>query len=750
MLTPDDIAALADGTHRDPFAVLGMHPVREGLAVRAVMPNAERVEVIESSTGRMLASLKPVDAGGVFEGTIPRRKNRFAYAFRVTWDGAQHVVEDPYRFPVVLGELDVWLLSEGRHLRVYEKLGAHPLTLEGVAGFSFAVWAPNARRVSLVGDFNHWDARRHPMRLRIECGVWEIFIPGVAEGAHYKFDLRGADGNALPLKADPFAFAAEMRPATASVLHAPPPVRRSSENGRGMHKPATSEAGVAVAIKPQTDFVPGPVIAVDRPMSIYEMHAGSWRRGENGRWLSWSEIADQLIPYLQQMQFTHVELLPVMEHPFDGSWGYQPLGLYAPTARHGDPETFAEFVRRMHAAGLGVILDWVPGHFPDDPHGLGRFDGTPLFEHEDPRQGFHQDWKTFIYNYGRHEVRNFLCANALFWIERYGIDGLRVDAVASMLYLDYSRAPGEWVPNKHGGRENLDAIRFIRDTNDLIRHEHPTAVTIAEESTAWGGVSRSVSEGGLGFNFKWNMGWMHDTLQYMQRDPVHRRHHHDELTFGPVYAFSENFVLPLSHDEVVHGKGSLLGKMPGDRWQQFANLRLLFGMMWSFPGKKLLFMGGEFGQSAEWNHDAALDWGALADPMHLGVQRLVADLNGAYRTIAPLHECDCNPHGFEWIDFADREQSVISWLRRGRGAGHVVIVLCNFTPVPRHGYRIGVPIIGRYREIINTDGGCYGGSDVGNDGGLTAVAAPCHGRDYSIVATLPPLACVMLEWTSGE
>ncbi|MBP8296524.1 MAG: 1,4-alpha-glucan branching protein GlgB [Burkholderiales bacterium] len=733
MLNPADIGALAGAAHPDPFAVLGMHEHEGRLWVRAVMPHAQSVEVLDAATGRAVARLAEVHPGGVFDGPVPRRKHRFDYRLRVTWDGVARTLDDPYRFPVVLGELDVWLLSEGRHARLYEKLGAHAATLEGVAGISFALWAPNARRVSVVGDFNYWDGRRHPLRLRRECGVWEIFIPELAPGARYKFELQAADGSLLPLKADPFAFAAELRPATASVVHVPPAAQ-------------TASARPGAAIGAQTGSVPGPAAAADRPITVYEMHAGSWRRGEGGRWLSWGEIGDRLLPYIQQLGFTHVELLPVMEHPFDGSWGYQPLGLYAPTARHGTPDEFAALVKRLHEAGIGVFLDWVPGHFPDDAHGLAHFDGTPLYEHADPRQGFHQDWKTLIYNFGRHEVRNFLCANALFWIERYGVDGLRVDAVASMLYLDYSRAPGDWIPNKHGGRENLEAVRFIRDTNHLLASEHAHAVTIAEESTAWGGVSRPVQEGGLGFNFKWNMGWMHDTLQYMQHDPVHRRHHHDELTFGPVYAFSENFVLPLSHDEVVHGKGSLLAKMPGDRWQQFANLRLLYGYMWAFPGKKLLFMGGEFGQGGEWNHDAELDWGALGDPHHLGVQRLVADLNRVYRGVPALHQCDCDAHGFEWIDFADREQSVIAFMRRGRNNRDLVIALCNFTPVPRHGYRIGVPQPGAYREVINTDAAFYGGSDVGNAGGLAAIAAPCHGRAWSVAATLPPLACVLLEW----
>ena len=732
-LSRDDIAALANARHGDPFSVLGMHQSAGGLFVRALLPHADQVQVVERASGRVLATLERVDPSGLFEGPVPRRKNAFAYRLRVTRGSTTLELEDPYRFPPVLGELDVWLLAEGRHARLHEKLGPHPATLEGVAGTSFALWAPNAKRVALVGDFNDWDERRHPMRLRRECGVWEIFLPAVVDGAHYKFSLLAPGGEALPLKADPFAFAAELRPSTASIVAQPP-------------APQAARRRNDTSIGTQASTIAGPVATRERPVSIYEVHAGSWRRGDGLRWLTWAEIGDRLIPYVQQMRFTHVEFLPVMEHPFDGSWGYQPLGLYAPTARHGTPDEFAALVRRLHAAGIGVLLDWVPGHFPNDPHGLAAFDGTPLYEHADPRQGFHHDWKTLIYNYGRHEVRNFLAANALFWLERYGVDGLRVDAVASMLYRDYSRPPGEWVPNIHGGRENLEAIAFIRETNSLIRRELPHAVTIAEESTAWGGVSRPSEEGGLGFHYKWNMGWMHDTLEYMQRDPVHRRHHHDELTFSPVYAFSENFVLPLSHDEVVHGKGSLFGKMPGDDWRKFANLRLLFGYMWAHPGKKLLFRGGEFGQRAEWDHDSELDWDLLSDPLHAGVQRLVADLNRIYRDVPALHECDCEPRGFEWIDFNDRDQSVIAFVRRGRGDDSLVVAACNFTPVPRHGYRLGVPNAGRYRELINTDAKWYGGSDVGNQGGVDASAAPWHNRPFSIEVTLPPLGCVIFEW----
>ena len=730
MTTRDDVEALATARHGDPFAVLGMHEHRGALWVRTVQPGASAVEVIDAASGRALTSLAQVHAAGVFAGRIPRRRQRFAYRLRIKRDAATSEIEDPYRFPPVLGEMDVWLLAEGRHTRIYERLGAHAAALDGVDGIAFAVWAPNASRVAIVGDFNRWDGRCHPMRLRRECGVWELFMPRLHDGERYKYEIKDAAGALLPLKADPFAFATEVRPATASIV--------STQPG-GAQEPAAAGAGPARL----------PSAACNRPVSIYEVHAGSWRRGENGRVLAWAELADRLLPYVQEMGFTHVELMPVMEHPFDGSWGYQPTGLYAPTARHGAPADFAALVRRFHAAGIGVLLDWVPGHFPADAHALARFDGSCLYEHADPRQGLHPDWNTLVYNYSRHEVRNFLAANALFWLERYALAGLRVDAVASMLYLDYSRSPGEWVPNVHGGRENLDAVSFIRETNGLIRAGHPDAVVIAEESTAWPGVSRPAHEGGLGFHYKWNMGWMHDTLDYMRRDPVHRPHHHDSLTFGMIYAFNENFILPLSHDEVVHGKGSLLAKMPGDRWQRFANLRLYFGFMWAHPGKKLLFMGGELGQQAEWNHDAELDWGALADEHHRGVQRLVADLNRAYRDTPALHECDCEPRGFEWIDFADRDQSVIVFLRRGRGDDALAVAACNFTPVPRYGYRIGVPGPGHYREIINTDSAWYGGSNLGNVGGVDAVAAPCHGREYSLAVTLPPLACVMFAWRAA-
>jgi 1,4-alpha-glucan branching enzyme len=618
--------------------------------------------------------------------------------------------------------MDVWLLGEGTHRRPFEVLGAHPRSMDGVPGTAFAVWAPNAIRVSVVGDFNHWDGRRHPMRLRRECGVWELFLPGVGLGAAYKFELLDRDGQLLPQKADPYARAAEMRPATASIVAPLPPVLPPAPGRQAAN-------------------------ALDAPVSIYEVHLGSWRRKpeEGNRWLSWDELADELLPYAQDMGFTHLELLPISEHPFDGSWGYQTLGLYAPTARFGPPQGLQRFIERAHAAGLGVILDWVPAHFPTDTHGLSRFDGTALFEYADPREGFHNDWNTLIYNFGRSEVRNFLVGNALYWVERFGVDGLRVDAVASMLYRDYSRKAGEWVPNVHGGRENLEAIALLQRVNEVIGSECPQAVTLAEESTAFPGVSRPTDAGGLGFHYKWNMGWMHDTLQYMGRDPIHRPYHHGEMTFGLVYAFTENFVLPLSHDEVVHGKGSLLARMPGDAWQQFANLRAYYGFLWGHPGKKLLFMGGEFAQGREWNHDASLDWHQLQDDRHAGVQRLVRDLNHLYRSSPALYTQDFGPAGFEWVAHDEARRSLLAFVRHGRG-GEQMLVVCNFAPVVHHALRCGVPAVGRWVERLNTDSRHYGGSDVGTPlGECTSEPVPSHGQAHSVVLNLPPLATVFME-----
>jgi 1,4-alpha-glucan branching enzyme len=723
VLSAGDTAALVQGCHGDPFAVLGPHAGPDGrLQVRAFLPGAESVQV---RAGAHAWPMARTDAGGLFEAVTASTERLGHYQLRVRWaDGTEALLEDPYRFGMVLGQMDVWLLGEGSHLRPFEVLGAHPRTLDGVAGTAFAVWAPNARRVSVVGDFNLWDGRRHPMRLRRECGVWELFVPGVGLGARYKFELLDRDGQLLPQKADPYARAAELRPATASIVAALPPVVPANDERRRAN-------------------------ALDAPLSIYEVHLGSWRRKpeDGNRWLSWDELADELLPYAQQQGFTHVELLPISEHPFDGSWGYQTLGLFAPTARFGGPEGFARFVQRAHVLGLGVILDWVPAHFPTDAHGLARFDGTALYEYEDPREGYHNDWNTLIYNFGRTEVRNFLVGNALYWLERFGVDGLRVDAVASMLYRDYSRKAGEWIPNVHGGRENLEAIALLKRVNEVIGSERPQAVTLAEESTAFPAVSRPTYAGGLGFHYKWNMGWMHDTLQHLHRDPIHRRWHHGEMTFGLVYAFNENFVLPLSHDEVVHGKGSLLGKMPGDRWQRFANLRAYYGFMWGHPGKKLLFMGGEFAQEREWNHDASLDWHLTADPAHAGVQALVRDLNALLREQGALHRRDFSGEGFEWIDHGDAERSLLSFVRQAPGAAPLLVV-CNLAPTVHHGLRLGVPRAGTWRERSNTDSRHYGGSDVGTPlGAAHSEPVASHGRADSIVLTVPPLATVFLEWT---
>ena len=725
MIDEPSIDALRHAAHGDPFGVLGLHADGVGQSwLRAWIPGARRVDACTGDGESMTCTLPRRHADGLFEGRYPASAPA-DYRLRVTWpDGSKTLLDDPYRFGAVLGELDVWLLGEGKHLRPYEVLGASVRTLQGAAGTAFAVWAPNASRVSVVGDFNQWDGRRHPMRLRRECGVWEIFLPDVAIGARYKYEIRSGDGRVLPLKADPYALRAELRPATASVVAQMPPPLPASDMRRQAN-------------------------ALDAPMSIYEVHAGSWRRKpeEGDRWLSWDELAAELVPYVSKMGFTHIELMPVTEHPFDGSWGYQPLGLYAPTSRFGEPDGLRRLIDACHAAGIGLIVDWVPAHFPADAHGLAEFDGTPLYEHADPREGFHQDWNTLIYNFGRAEVANFLVGNALYWLERYGVDGLRVDAVASMLYRDYSRKAGEWVPNEQGGRENLEAIAFLKRANEVVGVERTQAVTLAEESTAFPAVSRPVYAGGLGFHYKWNMGWMHDTLQYMARDPVHRRYHHGEITFSMVYAFNENFVLPLSHDEVVHGKGSMLAKMPGDAWQQFANLRAYYGFMWGHPGKKLLFMGSEFAQGAEWNHDKSLDWHQLDHPLHAGMQRLVSDLNHFYRQTPALYQRDFDASGFEWIDHGDAERSVLSFIRRGEDANALVVVVCNFTPTVQRDVRIGVPHAGIYTERINTDSEYYGGSNVGSElGAVDAVAEPWHGKSHSLCLTLPPLATLFLTW----
>jgi 1,4-alpha-glucan branching enzyme len=718
---PEAISAIVKGTYGDPFRLLGPRPTDDGIAICAFVPDAETLAVIDRESGEVLAELERLDQAGFFSGIVKGRSLPLDYRLRAVRRGDRWDIEDPYRFPPMIGELDNYLLGEGSHKRLWERLGAHLVEHQGVAGTHFAVWAPNAERVSVVGDFNYWDGRRHSMRLHPGIGVWEIFAPGVAEGTIYKYEIIGADGKLLPLKADPFGFGGEMRPKNASVVRRIDAFAWSDADWRSVRRSRH---------------------AVDAPISIYEVHLGSWRRGEGNRFLSYDELADQLIPYVTDMGFTHLELLPITEYPFDGSWGYQPIGLFAPTARFGDPAAFARFVDRCHRAEIGVLLDWVPGHFPTDEHGLGQFDGTALYEHADPRQGFHQDWNTLIYNYGRPEVANYLHANALFWLDAYHLDGLRVDAVASMLYLDYSRKAGEWVPNRHGGRENLEAIDFVKRANELAYGADDSIVTVAEESTAWPGVSRPTWAGGLGFGYKWNMGWMHDTLVYMSKDPVHRRWHHHQMTFGLLYAFSENFVLPLSHDEVVHGKGTILSRMPGDAWQKFANLRAYYAFMWGHPGKKLLFMGQEFAQSAEWNADRALDWHLLDTRGHQGAQALIKDLNRLYRAEPALHQLDCEASGFEWLEANDAEASILAWLRKGRDGAAPILVICNFTPTPRPGYRLGLPAAGRWRELLNTDAELYGGSGMGNLGMITAEDVASHGRPYSARITLPPLATV--------
>ena len=715
-----EIVALVEGRHGDPFALLGPHATDAGPLVRAFLPGADAAEVIDAA-GKRLAALDRTNPAGFFEGPVPLVG---PYRLRVQTHGTTYEAEDPYRFGSTLGDLDLHLLTNGHHQDLGLVLGAHPASYDGVAGARFAVWAPNAQRVSVVGDFNHWNPARHPMRKHWGAGVWDLFLPGVGVGSVYKYDIIGPHGERLPQKADPVAWRAEVPPATGSIVA-----------GKLQH--AWSDAGwMARRGAAQTEHA---------PISVYEAHAASWAPGSEDGGIDWQLLADRLVPYCAGLGFTHIELLPIMEHPFGGSWGYQPLGQFATSSRLGPPEGFAHFVDRCHAMGVGVILDWVPAHFPTDAHGLAQFDGTPLYEHADPREGFHRDWNTLIFNLGRNEVRNFLIGSALFWLDHYHVDGLRVDAVASMLYRDYSRNADEWVPNVHGGRENLESVAFLQELSRVVEQRCHGAVLIAEESTAWPGVSRPANEGGLGFHFKWNMGWMHDTLHYMEEQPVYRRWHHGEITFGLVYAFSERFMLPLSHDEVVYGKGSLIRKMPGDDWQRFANLRAYFGFMWTSPGKKLLFMGGEFAQEREWNHDAGLDWFLLDDAKHAGVQALIRDLNALYRETPALHDGDCNPAGFRWVVMEDAENSVYAFLRQSLAGSPPALVVCNFTPVPRHDYRIGVPLAGTWVERLNTDAAIYGGSNMGNAGLVRAQDWACHGLPASVALTLPPLATIILQ-----
>jgi 1,4-alpha-glucan branching enzyme len=728
------IDAIVGGYYGSPFDVLGIHSVtvdgQPALSIRSFQPQAKAVAVKRGST---LYDMQRIHADGFFEAIFPGETERFPYRYSITLYDAPgprsvYEAEDPYRYPPVLTDFDLHLFSEGTHLRLYEKLGAQLIEHDGVCGVSFSVWAPNAERVSVIGDFNQWDGRRHPMRPRGASGVWEIFMPGLQQGDLYKFEIKTRYQGYIATKSDPFAFASELRPHTASMVW---DLSRYHWHDEGWMAERTRRQ------------------ALDAPMAIYEVHLGSWKRESSAeygpRWLTYRELAENLVPYVKGMGYTHIELLPITEYPYDASWGYQTTGYYAPTSRYGSPDDFRYFVDQAHQAGIGVVADWVPSHFPKDSHGLSFFDGTHLYEHADLRQGEHQDWGSLIYNYGRSEVRAFLLSNALFWLDKYHIDGLRVDAVASMLYLDYSRKPGEWIPNEFGGRENFEAVSFLKRFNEVVHMAYPDTLTFAEESTAWAMVSRPTYLGGLGFDIKWNMGWMHDMLEYMQKDPVHRHYHHSSLTFSLLYAFTENFVLPLSHDEVVHGKGALLSKMPGDSWQKFANLRALYGYMYAHPGKKLLFMGDEIGQWNEWSYREQVDSVLLYFDSHRQIQDYVRALNKLYVSQPALYEVDFAWNGFQWIDFRDVDNSIVSFLRRARDPGDFLVVVANFTPVPRDGYRLGVPERGFYRELLNSDSRYYGGGDIGNFGGVPSEPTPWQGFPHSVVITVPPLAVVFFK-----
>jgi 1,4-alpha-glucan branching enzyme len=723
--TKSALDALARREHPEPHAILGAHPTDGGVVIRALRPSAESVSV-KPSKGKAVA-LSQIHPAGIFEGEIADAKLPLRYKLKVDYGpGGKFTLEDPYAFLPTLGELDLHLIAEGHHEQIYEKLGAHPLEHQGVTGTAFAVWAPAAKAVSVVGDFNSWDGRLHAMRSMGPVGIWELFLPDVGEGARYKYEIFSADGEVL-LKADPYAQETELPPKTASVITQP-------------HHQWSPDDAAFLAKRAQSQ-------PLGEPMSIYEVHLGSWRLNslEDNRLLTYEELADELSAYANDMGFTHIELLPVMAHPFSGSWGYQVTGYFAPTPRYGSPDQMRAFVDRLHARGIGVILDWVPAHFPRDEFALAHFDGSALYEHADPRRGAHPDWGTLVFNFGRHEVRNFLISNALFWLREYHVDGIRVDAVASMLYLDYSRRAGEWIPNQFGGREDLEAVAFLKELNEVIYAQEPGIISAAEESTAWPGVSRPTYLGGLGFGFKWNMGWMHDTLAYFQQDPIYRRYHHHELTFSLMYAFSENFVLPLSHDEVVHGKGSLYSKMAGaDQWQKLANLRALYAYMWAHPGKKLLFMGQEFAQPAEWSEERSLDWHLLETPEHAGMQSLVRDLNRAYRDEPALWELDSDPSGFWWLEPNDADNNIIAFARRSADGDRVVVFIANLSPTVHYGYRLGLPRSSRWREAVNTDSSYYGGSDVGNLGGVVPEPIPWNDQPFSAEVTLPPLAALWL------
>ncbi len=704
------------GRHGDPFALLGPHELAGQRVLRAFLPGAEALEAL-TAAGSVPVALR--DPAGFFEGPVPPGP----YRLRARRGAESWELDDPYAFGPTLGPLDDHLLVEGTHTELPDRLGAHPCLHEGIAGTRFAVWAPHARRVSVVGDFNAWDGRRHPMRKRIDSGLWEIFLPGIGPGTRYKYELLGPDGALLPLKADPHGFAAELRPATASIVAT-------------LDFAWTDAAWMAARAER---------LARREPLSIYEIHAASWRRHPDGRFYDWDELAAALIPYVAELGFTHMELMPVMEHPLDASWGYQIVGLHAVTARLGGPAGLARFIDAAHAAGIGVILDWVPAHFPRDAHGLARFDGTPLYEHPDPKRGSHPGWGTLVFDYGRPEVAAFLTANALFWLELFHADGLRVDAVSAMIHLDHARAPGEWAPNPDGSTENREATTFLRRLNALVRERCPGALMIAEEATAAPDITRPE---GLGFAFKWNMGWMNDSLRYLAQDPIHRRWHHGLMNFALMYAWAEDFILPLSHDEVVHGKGTLLGRLPKgdshDDWQRFATLRAYYAYMWGHPGKKLLFMGQEFAPWREWSEAQELDWWLLQHAPHQGMRRLVADLNRLHRQLPPLHARDAEPEGFRWIEADDAAHSVFAWLRFDGAGGKPIAVISNFTPVPRQGMRFGLPLAGRWREILNTDAGCYGGTNAGNLGAVIAEAQPSHGLPCSAGLLLPPLATLYL------
>jgi 1,4-alpha-glucan branching enzyme len=730
IINQEAIEAIIRTDHHDPFQILGSHQVnykgKKAVVIRAFLPDSEKVEVVDTENGDTFKMNKLHDAG-FFEGIITSRNKTFSYRLKSYYpNGASAEFYDSYAFLPTIGETDQYLFNEGNHHSIYEKLGAHIIFVDyykdKLGGISFGVWAPNARRVSVIGDFNSWDGRRHVMRSLGNSGIWEIFVPGLQVGQNYKFEIKLKNG-ALIEKSDPYAFYSELRPKTASKIY--------DISGYEWNDKDWLEERAQKEWKRE-------------PVSIYECHLGSFMRNleEGNRFMSYTELAPLLADYVEKMGYTHIELLPVTEHPLDMSWGYQVTGFFAPTSRFGNPKDFMYFVDYLHQRGIGIILDWVPAHFPKDSHGLAQFDGTALYEHADPRQGEHKDWATLIFNFGRNEVRNFLISSALFWFEKYHIDGIRVDAVASMLYLDYSRESHEWIPNRYGGRENLEAIDFLKYLNSITQEKHPGIMTIAEESTAFPGVSKPCHEGGLGFTFKWNMGWMNDTLSYFQKDPIHRKYHHNNLTFPLIYAFHENFIYVMSHDEVVHGKGNLISKMPGDFWQKFANLRLLFAMMWTMPGKKLLFMGTDIGQWNEWNSNQSLDWHLLEFDSHAGLQRMVSHLNHLYKTEPSLALKDCDSSGFEWIDFEDADNSIISWVRKGDYPDDVTLFVANFTPVPRFSYRLGAPIEGYYREILNTDSELYFGSNIGNFGGRWTEPHQWQNRNQSIVIDVPPLSLV--------